>query len=121
MVPDRPRWDLDDAQPPIWRRLDLRSNLTLDLLHQVLQVAFGWTDSHPHRFSLGGGFNHHSQLFLCPYDMDNKEWEDDDGLPATGTRLDETLCEPGDTLRYLYDYGDDWELMLRLEEVLPAD
>ncbi len=118
----RIRVDLDDAQPPIWRRLDLRSNLTLDLLHQVLQVAFGWTDSHLHRFSLGGGgFDHHSQLFLCPYDMDNKEWEDDDGLPAAGTRLDETLCEPGDTLRYLYDYGDNWELTLRLEEVRPAE
>ena len=37
----RIRIDLDYAQPPIWRRLDLRSNLTLDLLHQVLQVAFG--------------------------------------------------------------------------------
>jgi len=53
--------------------------------------------------------------------MDNKEWEDDDGLPATGTRLDETLCERGDTLRCLYDYGDNWELTLRLEEVLPAE
>jgi Plasmid pRiA4b ORF-3-like protein len=118
----RIRVDLDDAQPSIWRRLDLRSNLTLDLLHQVLQVAFGWTDSHLYRFSLGGGgFDHHSQLFLCPYDMDNTEWEDDDGLPAAGTRLDETLCEPADTLRYLYDYGDNWELTLRLEEVLPAE
>jgi hypothetical protein len=118
----RIRVDLDDAQPPIWRRLDLRSNLTLDLLHQVLQVAFGWTDSHLHRFSLGGGgFDHRSQLFLCPHDMDNKEWEDGDGLPAAETRLDETLCDPGDTLRYLYDYGDNWELTLRLEEVLPAE
>ena len=99
----RVRVHLDDAQPPIWRRLDLRSNLTLDLLHQVLQVAFDWTDSHLHRFSLGGGaFDHHSQSFLCPYDVDNKEWpEDDDGLPAAETRLDETLCEPGDVLHYL--------------------
>jgi hypothetical protein len=119
----RVRVHLDDSDPPIWRRLDLRSNLTLDLLHQVLQVAFDWTDSHLHRFSLGGGaFDHHSQLFLCPYDVDNKEWpEDDDGLPAAETRLDETLSEPGDVLHYLYDYGDNWELTLRLEDVLPAE
>ncbi|MGH3598583.1 MAG: plasmid pRiA4b ORF-3 family protein [Mycobacterium sp.] len=119
----RVRMYLDDSDPTIWRRLDLRSNLTLDLLHQVLQVAFDWTDSHMHRFSLGGGaFDHHSQLFLCPYDVDNKEWpEDDDGLPAAETRLDETLSEPGDVLHYLYDYGDNWELTLRLEEVLPAE
>jgi len=119
----RVRVHLDDSDPTIWRRLDLRSNMTLDLLHQVLQVAFDWTDSHLHRFSLGGrAFDHHSQLFLCPYDVDNKEWpEDDDGLPATETRLDETLSEPGDVLHYLYDYGDNWELTLRLEKVLTAE
>jgi len=119
----RVRVHLDDSDPTIWRRLDLRSNLTLDLLHQVLQVAFDWTDSHLHRFSLGGGaFDRHSQLFLCAYDVDNKEWpEDDDGLPAAKVRLDETLGEPGDVLHYLYDYGDNWELTLRLEEVLPAE
>lgn len=113
---------LDGSDPTIWRRLDLRSNLTLDILHQVLQVAFDWTDSHLHRFSLGGGaFDDHSQVFLCAYDVDNKEWpEDDDGIPAAETRLDETLGEPGDVLHYLYDYGDNWELTLRLEEVLPA-
>lgn len=117
------RVHLDDSGPAIWRRLDLRSNLTLDLLHQVLQVAFDWTDSHLYRFSLGGGaFDHRSQLFLCPYDVDNKEWpEDDDGLPAAKSRLDETLSEPGDVLHYVYDYGDNWELTLRLEEVLPAE
>jgi pRiA4b ORF-3-like protein len=118
----RIRADIDDATPPIWRRLDVRSNLTLDLLHQVLQVAFDWTDSHLHRFSLGGGaFEHDSQLFLCPYDVENREWDEDgDGLPAATTRLDETLAEPGDVLHYLYDYGDNWQLTLRLEEVLPA-
>lgn len=119
----RVRVHLDDSDPPLWRRLDIRSNLTLDLLHQVLQVAFDWTDSHLHRFSLGGGaFDRHSQVFVCPYDVDNKEWpEDDDGLPAAQTRLDETLSEPGDVLHYLYDYGDNWELTLRLEEVYPAE
>jgi hypothetical protein len=119
----RVRVHLDDSDPAVWRRLDLRSNLTLDLLHQVLQVAFDWTDSHLHRFSLGGGaFDYRSQLFLCPYDVDNKEWpEDDDGLPAAETRLDEILSEPGDVLHYLYDYGDNWELTLRLEDGLPAE
>ena len=120
----RVRAELDGAEPPIWRQLDLRSDTTLDLLHQVLQVAFDWTDSHLHRFSLGGGaFERHSQLFLCPYDVDNDDgWdEDDEGIPAAATHLDETLTEPGDVLHYLYDYGDNWELTLRLEQVLHAE
>ncbi|WP_370500615.1 plasmid pRiA4b ORF-3 family protein [Mycolicibacterium sp. jd] len=117
----RVRVDIDDADPPIWRRIDLRSDLTLDFLHQVLQVAFDWTDSHLHRFSLGGGaFDRDSQLFLCPYDVAEADVEDD-GLPAAETRLDETLTATGDVLHYLYDYGDNWELTLRLEQVLPAE
>ncbi|UJL31001.1 plasmid pRiA4b ORF-3 family protein [Mycolicibacterium vanbaalenii] len=117
----RVRVDIDDADPPIWRRIDLRSDLTLDFVHQVLQVAFDWTDSHLHRFSLGGGaFDRDSQLFLCPYDVAEADVEDD-GLPAAETRLDETLTATGDVLHYLYDYGDNWELTLRLEQVLPAE
>lgn len=118
----RVRVDIDDADPPIWRRIDLRSNITLDLLHQVLQVAFDWTDSHLHRFSLGGSaFDRNSQLFLCPYDVDEPDFDDDGGLPAAETRLDETLSDTDDVLQYLYDYGDNWELTIRLEQVLPAD
>jgi len=117
----RVRADLDRAEPPIWRRIDLRSDLPLDVVHQVLQVAFAWTDSHLHRFSLGGGpFDERSQLFLCPYDVHEGEPEDDGGIPAAEVRVDETLQEPGDVLRYLYDYGDTWELTIRLEEILPA-
>jgi hypothetical protein len=117
----RIRIDLDDASPPVWRRLDLRSDLPLDVVYQVLQVAFEWTDSHLHRFSLGGGpFDHHSQLFLCPYDVQDRDFDRDDGVPESEVRLDETLQEPGDLLHYVYDYGDSWELTMRLEEVLTA-
>jgi hypothetical protein len=117
----RIRVDLGHAEPPIWRRLDLRSDLTLDVVHQVLQVAFDWTDSHLHRFSLGGHpFDRTSQLFLCPYDVEEGELDDEGGIPASEVRLDETLQKPSDVLAYLYDYGDSWELTMRLEEVLPA-
>jgi hypothetical protein len=117
----RIRIDLDGSKPPIWRRLDVRSNLTLDIVHQVLQVAFDWTDSHLHRFSLGGGpFDRLSHLFLCPFDVEGAEFDDEGGLPAADVRLDETLHGPGDVLHYLYDYGDSWRLTLRLEAVLPV-
>lgn len=119
----RLRVELDDSTPPIWRRIDVRSDLPLDVVHQVLQAAFGWNDYHLYRFSLGGGaFDRESQCFLCPYDVDNKDWDDDDddGSPAAAVRLDEVMGEPADTLQYVYDYGDNWELTLRLEEILPA-
>jgi Plasmid pRiA4b ORF-3-like protein len=115
------RVDLRHAKPPIWRRLEVRSDLTLDVLHRVLQAAFGWTDSHLWRFSLGGDpFSPSSQVFLCPWDVEEGEWDDEDGIPAATVRLDQAVQAPGEILSYVYDYGDNWELTLRLENVLPA-
>lgn len=113
--------DLKHAKPPIWRRLDVRSDLTLDVVHRVLQAAFGWTDSHLWRFSLGGQpFDPESQVFLCPWDVEEGEYDDEGGIPAASVRLDETIQVPGEILSYVYDYGDNWELTLRLEDVQPA-
>ncbi len=115
------RVDLRHAKPPIWRRLEVRSDLTLDVVHRVLQAAFGWMDSHLWRFSLGDdAFSPSSQVFLCPWDVEEGELEDEGGLPAAAVRLDEAVQLPGEILSYAYDYGDNWELTLRLESVLPA-
>lgn len=108
--------DLDDAASPVWRRLELLSTIRLDELHDVLQVAFGWTDSHLHRFALGRSvWDRDAEVFLCPYDV---EEGDTDGVPEQEVRLDEVLGEPGDVLRYEYDYGDSWALTIRLDVVV---
>jgi Plasmid pRiA4b ORF-3-like protein len=113
----RVRVDLNDAHPPIWRRLDLRSDLTLEAVHQVLQTAYDWTDSHLHRFSIGGDpFEMVAEWFLCEYDAEEGQ---DEGTPDIEVTLDETLAEAGDVLHYVYDYGDNWDLTIRLEEVRP--
>ena len=115
------RVDLQRSRPRIWRRLTLRSDLTLDLVHRVLQTSFGWTDTHLWRFSVGGEpFSRAGQAFLCPWDVEEGE-EDDAGAPAASdVRLDEVIQEPGDILFYVYDYGDSWELRLKLEDVSAA-
>ncbi|MEV8273370.1 plasmid pRiA4b ORF-3 family protein [Microbacterium sp. NPDC077184] len=102
----------------------MRSTITLDTLHDVLQAAFGWADEHLHRFALGGGaWDRESQLFLCAYDVDNDDLvdgDDDEGIPDRDVRVDEVFADPGDVLRYVYDYGDAWQLILRLEAIIPA-
>jgi len=37
-------------RPPVWRRMMVRSDITLEHLHRVLQTVMGWTDSHMHAF-----------------------------------------------------------------------
>jgi len=43
------------VRPLIWRRLLVPADTTIAGLHAVLQIAFGWTDTHLHRFVVHGG------------------------------------------------------------------
>ena len=69
-----------------------------------IQAGMGWTDSHLHRFSLGGVFDRNAEQFLCPFDVE--EGEDDDGTPEQDVRLDECLADPGDVLHYYVQATD---------------
>ena len=108
----RVRVDLVGTTPPLWRSLVVPAHLTLDLLHDVLQVAFGFTDSHLHRFALAEDpLGHDFVGILTPFDVA----EGDTGILESELRLDQLLAAPGDTLLYTYDFGDDWEHLLTLE------
>src|SRR5438132_12940825 len=47
---------LKDSKPPIWRRILVRGDVSLAKLHQILQIAMGWDDSHLHQFIVGGTY-----------------------------------------------------------------
>lgn len=108
------RITLDDTD--VWRRVDVRSDLTLDVVHEVVQEAMGWTDSHLHQFVAGDSpHDRHSQRFLTPFDVE----EGDVGVLEREVHLDELLQAPGDALFYAYDFGDGWDHTVRLEAVTP--
>jgi hypothetical protein len=41
-----------DTRPPVWRRIQVKDG-TLDKLHEHIQTAMGWTNSHLHHFRIG--------------------------------------------------------------------
>ena len=53
---------LSDLAPAIWRRVLVRGDINLGLLHAVIQVAMGWTNSHLHHF-FGGGRHYSDPSF----------------------------------------------------------
>lgn len=118
VVTYRVRVDVAGTKPPLWRRLELASDLFLDDLHGVIQAAFGWTDGHLHGFGAGRAYGHpETEHYLCPFEVE----EGSPGVPEEEVRLDEVLVDVGDRLFYLYDFGDGWEHVLRLEAVLPRE
>ncbi|WP_157073277.1 plasmid pRiA4b ORF-3 family protein [Kribbia dieselivorans] len=108
----RVRLDLLDTMPVVWRRLDLPGDITLPTLHDVIQAAMGWADSHLHRFRTGDDYG--SPHFLTVFDVQ----EGEDGLLEDDVRLDQVITREGDALWYEYDFGDGWNHRLVVEEVL---
>ncbi len=108
----RVRLDLHGAKPPVWRRLELPGNLTLPQVHDMIQAALGWSDSHLHRFRTGK--DHRSPSFLSAFDVD----EGEEGVLEDNVRLDQLVAAKGDDLWYEYDFGDGWDHVLKVEEVL---
>ena len=46
------RITLRDSTPPLWWRMAVPSDITLGQLHEAIQIAMGWTNSHLHQFVL---------------------------------------------------------------------
>ena len=95
------------SKPPVWRRVQVGADATFAELHEVIQAAFGWTDTHLHSFEYDG----------VRIGVPDPEWEDD-CADETETPLAEVLLGPKDRIRYTYDFGDDWEHDIILEKVI---
>jgi hypothetical protein len=76
-------------------------------LHDALQAVFGWTNSHLHNF-----------------EKDGKYWgvpEYDDLIDESRVQLGKLLKAEGESMIYVYDFGDNWQHEIVLEKVVPAN
>jgi len=99
---------LRGAKPPIWRRLEVPSGSTLLRLHHAVQAAFGWEDDH-------------LWVFETPVADYGTAGRDLGHRSPASAKLSDVAALPGDRIRYTYDFGDDWEHDIVVEDVLPAE
>src|SRR4051794_14314280 len=96
--------------PMIWRRLLMRADSTLANLHGAIQIAFGWSDSHLHRFRIHGrdyginrvggpGFSHEART----------------------VQLADFQFRTNERFLYEYDFGDGWQHEVRVERRLTVE
>jgi hypothetical protein len=101
------------TDPPIWRRLLVPADLTLEQLHDILQLAMGWEDCHMHEFRIG-------QQRFGPDPMEQAI-----GGPRTASeriaRLFSVLGRVGAKAVYTYDFGDSWEHQVAVEKRLAPE
>jgi hypothetical protein len=95
------------------RKLAVRGDRTLEDVHGLLQIAYDWDDDHLYAFwpsgkfwdrEPGAGFGRPD---LC----------DDSGDRSAQIRLDRVGLEAGQVVAYLFDFGDEWRVRLKLVEI----
>ncbi len=99
---------LRGATPPIWRRLEVPADISLARLHTVIQIAFGWDDSHLHAFETPNG-----SFGTADADRGRRS--------ERSVTLEQVAPAAKSKLSYTYDFGDDWEHDILVEKVLDRD
>ncbi|MHB9107931.1 MAG: IS1096 element passenger TnpR family protein [Armatimonadota bacterium] len=93
-------------EPTIWREVLVPSDFTLAKLHRVIQTVMGWENSHLHEFTVGTvGYT------------DTRA-----GLEGRKNEAKVPLHQVAGSrgkFTYLYDFGDNWEVEIKVEKVLP--
>lgn len=103
------RITLQGVSPPIWRRLQVPADISLEYLHNVLQIVMGWESGHLHQFIVNGdSYGTPDAEFLTDIQDEN------------AYRLSDLVGEGG-RLAYEYDFGDAWMHEIRIEKELPAE
>lgn len=95
---------LQDAPVAISRTIEVPGMLSLNQFHLVLQAVMGWENSHLYQFEQGNQIWTHPAFLDPSYDIDSDFARDQD--------CEAVLCMllqgVGDTMQYLYDFGDHW-------------
>jgi hypothetical protein len=95
---------LRHSKPSIWRRLVVSGDILLSDLHYVLQIAMGWFDMHLHEFQ------DRSNRYSDPKSLDGVIDENARTLRQIAPRKKSRFV-------YTYDFGDNWEHDIVVEEI----
>jgi len=99
----------DIADPQIWRKLAVSTQVTFHELHLIIQAAMPWKNYHLYSFK-----EHRRARYFHVVSPYTEDW----GLNARHTFADKILLDylnqftdpehPKDKMIYEYDYGDGW-------------
>lgn len=102
---------LNDVDPQPMRHIEVPLKIRLDRLHEVIQAAMGWTDTHLYEFRAGD----------AGWGVPDPDGFYDGPMDAKKTTLEKVLEDTGArTIQYVYDFGDDWDHSIRIERVYEA-
>jgi len=96
-----------------WRRIAIPGGNFMQALSQAILIAFDFDDDHLYSFIFEDRFGMEARI-NHPYMDDQPPWVDEIKVGAAPLK-------PGMSMTFLFDFGDEWEFEVTLEEVGPVD
>ncbi len=97
---------LEDSKA--WRKIAIGSERSAEDLHLAIQKAYDFGNDHLYAFYLVGWDN---------YDYAVMDPRGGDGVDASEFKISDIRIYEGDTIGYLFDFGDDWRFDVTLEKI----
>ena len=101
---------LEAVQPLVQRRVQVPGEVSLAVLHEVVQASVGWTNSHLHEFEIAGR----------RYGIPDPDWDDQSVADEAESTLI-SLVGPRDRFTYVYDFGDSWIHEMTVVKILSPE
>ncbi len=98
-------------KPLIWRRIQVKSGITLHRLDHIIQNAMGWGECHLTEFEIDGMRYGDSEL------------EDfDTGILETRKyKVTCKLLKKKQVFKFIYDFGDNWQHKIKVEDIFEPE
>jgi Plasmid pRiA4b ORF-3-like protein len=98
--------------PGIVRVVALAEEQRLEDLAELLREEFGWDDPHLYSFWLSGEFWDGPETeYTAPFELE------EGGAESAEIPIADAGLEKGQTIAYLFDYGDEWRVEITVTEI----
>ena len=94
--------------PLIWRLIEVPSNISLEKLHHILQLSFGWDNAEDFEFTALG-------YTICNHDFN----ETKEIILAKEVEIKDVFTSIKDKIYYNYNLFNNWNHVIRLDGIFP--
>lgn len=96
----------------LWRRIEFSSDHTLHDLHRSIQSAFDFDSDHLYSFFMDNKA-WSKDCFVSPFEREG----DEVGPFADEAYIGKLGLNEGQSILYLFDYGDEWRFRVKVEQI----
>ena len=103
--------ELIGAPYPLWRRIQVDIGITLEQLHEIIQILFLWENCHLHHFIVG-------REIYAPKKNDEGNYEIKGYTEKTKLK---DILKSAKQFMYEYDFGDSWLHNIAFEKIVSEE